>query len=76
MASADALGLAPKKAVIHDLESGKKKEVDIAPGRLQETKALLNTRVDGIRGELFTPTKNKQICAECDYTRICAHCCA
>ena len=63
MASAKALGLVPK-AVIHDLESGRKKEVDIAPRRLQETEALLKTRVDGIRAEVFTPTRNKHVCAD------------
>lgn len=76
MASAKALELRPKKAVIHDLESGRKKEEDVAPRRLQETEVLLKTRVDGIKAEVFTPTRNKQVCAGCDYSRICAHCCA
>jgi DNA helicase-2/ATP-dependent DNA helicase PcrA len=74
MASLESLGLKPKRAVVHDLEYGQKKDVDIAAEKLQETRALLSGRVDGIRGGQFTPTSKKEVCSGCDYSRICVHC--
>lgn len=74
LASGRALGLTPRKAVIHELESGEKKEIDIAPERLAETAKMLGERVDGIRAQRFDPVRRKEVCSDCDFTRICAHC--
>lgn len=73
MACLKALGLSPQRACIHDLESGKKRYVNIAPADMEVTEKELGERIDGIRRSTYRPTKNKSVCSECDYMRICKH---
>ena len=74
MASEKALGLEAGKACIHDLESRKRNYVGIDEKALSETEAELQGRIQGIcRGD-FLPASRREMCAECDYGRICMHC--
>ena len=73
MASLEALGLRPRKACIHDLESGEKKYVGIGKNELAETRNELEARISGIRAGEFRHARRKAQCLDCDYRKICRH---
>lgn len=74
LACISALKLKPLKACIHDLEKGAKNYIDIAPEKLEETKAALTKRIVSIKNKGFTAKSDPKICSECDYDLICFNC--
>lgn len=71
IACIQSLGLNPKKAAVHHLDTGDKDYVMITPEKLAETKNHVADRVDRIfvRKD-FPPNRGRQ-CTECDYEKIC-----
>jgi CRISPR/Cas system-associated exonuclease Cas4 (RecB family) len=66
-----SLGLNPRRAAVHHLDSGKKDYVDITTGKIEETKKNILKRIDCILGKKFPPILSKEKCAGCDYEKMC-----
>ncbi len=68
-----SLGLSPKKACIHHLDTNRneKEYVDISEKNLEKTKKEISSDVKHILSKNFHPKPSK-ICKNCDYRYLCA----
>lgn len=73
IAATEALEKDIDKAYLHYLDSKKaeRKEIDITPEKIKETKQKLNSAIDGITSNKFPRKPEKNSCAKCDWSTIC-----
>jgi len=76
IACMEALGLNPKKATIHHLDKGTKKditeEIDISIPLLDKTKIKLKNSIQSIQEEKFPANPVDAVCKRCDYRYVCS----
>jgi DNA helicase II / ATP-dependent DNA helicase PcrA len=68
-----SLGYKPEKALIHHLDTHEKDYVDISDGKLDETKARIEQKVDRIISRDFDASPEKIKCEGCDFRALCPH---
>lgn len=71
IASLRALGLDPKKAIVHHLDDNSLSEVDISLGALKKTENEVSETVTKILNRQFPKTTDKTNCRKCDYQYLC-----
>lgn len=71
IASLRALGMDPKKAVVHHLDDNSLSEVDITPIALKQTEDEVRKTVDNILNRQFPKCGDGDKCRKCDMQQIC-----
>jgi DNA helicase-2/ATP-dependent DNA helicase PcrA len=72
IASLRSLGLNPKQACVHHLDSGKRDYVGITEAELKQASTAMDDAISNIVEGNFTP-KPSTSCDACDWRRICSH---
>lgn len=73
IACLNSLGLKPKRAYVHHLDTNKQDLVDISEEHLDKTKAEIKIHVNAVLNRDFPPDPRRNKCNNCDYERICPH---
>jgi len=71
LACLKSLGLKPKKATVHHLNTDKKDDITVGEKDLEKTKDIILGRVNNILQKKFPPNACKENCVGCDYEKIC-----